>query len=72
MPEETKVVEMGTEVIANASGNLKVVAGTAIVTIALAAGGYYAGKKIKAAWEAGKQKKASAKEEVPAKETKKK
>lgn len=70
--EETKAVEMGTEVIANASGNLKVVAATTIATIGLAAGGYFAGKKIKAAWEAGKQKKASAKEEVPAKETKKK
>lgn len=70
--EETKVVEMGTEVIANASGNLKVVAGTAVATLAVSAGVYFVVKKGKEAWEARKQKKANAKEEVPTKETKKK
>lgn len=72
MPEETKVVEMGTEMVANAPGNLKVVAVTAVATLAASAGVYFAVKKGKEAWEARKQKKASAKEKVPAKETKKK
>lgn len=70
--EETKVVEMGTEMIANAPGNLKVVGITAAVTLAASAGVYFAVKKGKEVISAHKQKKEKVVEKEPDKETKKK
>lgn len=70
--EENKVVEMGMEAIGNVNGNLKVVAITAVATLATSAGVYFAVKKGTAALKARKDKKSKVVDEAPEKETKKK
>ena len=52
-----KIIETGAEVVAKTNGNWKVIAISAVGTLAVAAGTYFVGMKVKHAIEDGKAKK---------------
>lgn len=57
MDEKKVTVEAAEAVVNNVNGNLKVVAGTAILTIAITAGAYFGVRAIKKGISERKQKK---------------
>ena len=55
--ETEKIIETGAELVNKANGNVKVIIGSAVATMAVAAGVYFGCKKIKAVHAEKKTKK---------------
>lgn len=57
MENAERIIEAGTELVTKANGNWKVIVGSAVATLAVGAGVYFGGKKVKSAIENRKTKK---------------